>query len=222
MLCSKKIWCYRGSMWSTVMATAIVLTSGCAERPAAVSSADSQPDTSPAAVATGDSNTNAPAASLTSVAVGTWLGQAILDETSLEKKLEPLPPAEQERIFVIAQNFMSTVMAMDIRQDGTIESEIEMQPMGERPIRDSTVGQWRATQTDHDQLSVELAELAADNSTVTIQRDFRFYPDRNAFVMSVPIPDELQGCEAVMIFERQSPVANVAQQSAQQPDNAQR
>lgn len=218
MLCSKQILRYRGLMLSTLTATLFAITSGCAERPAAVSSLDAQQDQSPAAVATGGSNANAQVASLTSVAVGTWLGQAILDETSLEKKLEPLPPAEQERIFVIAQNFMSTVMAMDIRQDGTIESEIEMQPMGEGPIRDSTVGQWRATQVDHDQLSVELAELAADNSTVVIKRDFRFYPDRNAFVMSVPIPDELQGCEAVMIFERQSPVANVAQQS----ENAQR
>ena len=218
MLSSKKFWCYRGSMWSTLMGTAIVLTSGCAERPASVSSADGQQDQSLAAVATGGSNANAPAASLTSMAVGTWLGQASLNEALLEKKLEQLPADEQDRIFVIAQNFMSTEMALDIRQDGTIESEIEMQPMGEGPIREGTTGQWRATQVDHDQLSVELAELAADDSTVTTERDFRFYPDRNAFVMSVPIPPELQGCEAVMFFERQSPVANVARQS----ENAQR
>ena len=216
MLCSKTSWRshpYCGSFLSTLMAGVITLSLGCAEQPASVSSGDQQP----AAVAMGGS-ANAPAASLESVAVGTWLGQAILDENSLEQKLEKLPPAEQERIFVIAQNFMSTVMAMDIRKDGTIESEVEMKPMGERPFRESTVGQWRATQIDSDQLKVELAELAADNSTVLTQRNFRFYPDRNAFVMSLPIPTELQGCEAVMIFERQSPVANVAKQV----ENAQR
>lgn len=217
MLCSKTSWRRNGSIVSTVMAATIALSVGCAERPAQVSSADQQ-DQSPAAVATGDSNANAAAVPLTSVAVGTWLGQAILDEASLEKKLEQLPADEQERVFVIAENFLSTVMAMDIRQDGTIESEVEMQPMGNQPIRDSTVGQWRATQVDNDQLAVELAELAEDNSTVITKRSFRFYPDRNAFVMSVPIPTELQGCEAVMIFERQSPVANVAERT----ENAQR
>lgn len=212
MLCSKTIWRHSGRMLPTVMVAAIMLTTGCAERPAPVSSANDQQEQSPAAVAMNASGANAPAASLTSMAVGTWLGQAIMDETTLEQKLEQLPAAEQERVFVIAENFMSTVMAMDIRQDGSIESEIEMQPLGERPIRESTVGQWRATQVDNDQLAVELAELAADNSTVVTKRNFRFYPDRNAFVMSFPIPPELEGCEAVIIFERQSAVANVAQQ----------
>jgi len=213
MLCSKKSLRRNGSMLSAVVAATIALSVGCAERPAQVSSAGDQQDQSPAAVATGGSNANTPAVPLTSVAVGTWLGQAILDEASLEAKLKQLPADEQERVFVISENFLSTVMAMDIRKDGTIESEVEMKPMGDRPIRDSTVGQWRATQVDNDQLAVELAELAEDNSTVITKRSFRFYPDRNAFVMSVPIPTELQGCEAVMIFERQSPVANVAERT---------
>lgn len=220
MLCSNKSWRYCESVLSTVMAGAIVLSIGCAERPAPVSAVDSQQEQGPAAVATGSSNANANAAKapLADVVVGTWLGQAMLDETALEQKLEQLPADEQERIFVIAENFLSTVMAMDVRNDGTIESDIEMQPLGEPAIRDNTVGQWRATQIDDDQLAVELAELAADDSTVITKRSFRFYPDRNAFVMSVPIPTELEGCQAMMIFERQSAVANVAQRE----ENAQR
>ncbi len=211
MLCSNKFSHSSGSLLSAVMAGVIALSIGCAERPAPVSAADSQQDRSPAAVATGVSSENTTPAPLTDVVVGTWLGQATLDEVALEQKLAQLPADEQERVFVIAENFLSTLMAMDVRNDGTIESEIEMQPMGDRPIRDSTVGQWQATQIDNDQLAVELEELAADDSTVITKRSFRFYPDRNAFVMSVPIPAELEGCQAMMIFERQSAVANVAE-----------
>ena len=217
MLCSKKSWRCIGSALTIMMAGVAALSVGCAERPASVSSAGEQ-DQAPAAIATGVSDRRETAAPLSDVIVGTWLGQAMLDETALEQKLEQLPADQQEKVFVIADNFMSTVMAMDIREDGTIESEVEMQPIGERPIRDSTVGQWRATQIDNDQLSVELAELAQDNSTVVTKRSFRFYPDRNAFVMSVPIPAELKGCQAMMIFERQSAVANVAGRT----ENAQR
>lgn len=215
MLCSKKSWLLGRSVLSTIMTGVVVVSVGCAERPAVVSSIDLQveQDQSPATIATGVADQSATTAPLSQAVVGTWLGQAMLDEPTLERKLEQLTPDEQERVFIIAENFLSTVMAMDVRNDGTIESEVEMQPLGEAPIRDSTVGQWRATQTGADQLAIELEELAEDDSTVLTKRSFQFYPDRNAFVMPVPIPEELKGCQAIMVFERQSATANVAQRS---------
>ena len=218
MLCSKKCWRISGFVLSTMVLGVISISVGCAEQSASVSSTDDAQEQGPAAIATGVARKEAPAAPLSQAVVGTWLGQATLDDSVLEKKLEQLPVDEQERVFVIAENFLSTVMAMDVRDNGTIESEVEMQPLGEDPIHDSTVGQWRATQVDRDQLAVELAELAEDNSTVVTKRSFHFSSDRNAFMMSLPIPNELQGCQAVMIFERQSAVANVAQRE----ENSQR
>jgi hypothetical protein len=146
--------------------------------------------------------------------VGTWLGQAVLDEGVLERKLEGKPEALQERMVVHAENFLSTEMAMEFHSDGTVESEVEMTPVGQRAIRDATVGQWRVTQIDADRLAVETAELGPDGSANITKRTFRFYPDRNAFVMTVPVSGDLEGCDAMIIFERQSAIANVAQQPA--------
>jgi hypothetical protein len=113
MLCSKKSWNLSYSVLTGLTLGAVVISLGCAERPAPVASNEASSGSTPAVVASGTTATSVATAPLSEVVVGTWLGQAMLDESALEQKLEQLPAAEQERVFVIAENFLSTVMAMD-------------------------------------------------------------------------------------------------------------
>jgi hypothetical protein len=144
--------------------------------------------------------------------VGVWLGEAYLDESRLELKLQTLPPQQQQEILQRARTFMTTMMAVDFRADGTLENDGEVTPVGGTPIRLGGSGTWRAIESNENKLLIETTEKLADGTISTTKQLYRFYPDGRQVALTIEM-DELDGCSPMIIFTRQhlSPT-NIADQ----------
>ena len=55
---------------------------------------------------------------------GVWLGAAQLDQAPLQDALNQMPPAERAVTLTKARSFLSTVIAIDFRKDGTVENAV--------------------------------------------------------------------------------------------------
>jgi hypothetical protein len=144
--------------------------------------------------------------------VGVWLGEAYVDQSLLERKLQTLSPVRQQEILQRAQTFMTTVMAVDFRADGTMENEGEVIPAGGSPIRLGSQGTWQAIESDQNKLLVAVTEQLADGSFSTTNQLYQFYPDGKQVALTVAM-DELSSCNPMIIFTRQNlPSTNVAHQ----------
>ncbi len=144
--------------------------------------------------------------------VGVWLGEAYLDESRLELKLQTLPPQRQQEILERARTFMTTILAIDFRADGTLENDGEVTPVGGTPIRLGGNGTWRALESNENKLLIETTERLVDGTISTTKQLYRFYPDGRQVALTVEM-DELDSCSPMIIFTRQhlSPT-NVADQ----------
>ncbi|MDG1872555.1 MAG: hypothetical protein P8J27_01490 [Mariniblastus sp.] len=142
---------------------------------------------------------------------GVWLGQASLDVEKLERKIENLPPQQQQVVAAKANSFLSTVMAMDFRSDGTVENEIEIISIDGQSLRDGSVGQWKVLDSTAEGLMVETEEQL-DNGTVAKDKMFyRFFDNGNQVAIAARVSEDLAGCDTVIVFERRTPTpTNVA------------
>lgn len=142
---------------------------------------------------------------------GVWLGGATLDETKLQQKLDSLPPAQQQVALAKARSFLSTLMAIEYRKDGTVENDLEIISVDGQLLRDGSVGNWNVVKQSANQVVVETQEQLSDGSTTTDQFVYHFFEDGSGFSLSVQTDDDLDGCDAMMVFERQMlPPTNVA------------
>lgn len=145
--------------------------------------------------------------------VGVWLGEAYLDERRLEQKLQSLDAEHQQQMIQRAGTFLTTVMAIDFRADGTMENEGEVTPHGQRPVRLGGQGTWRVIEAQEDRMIVETVEQLPDGSTNAVRQAYRFYPDGKKVAMMISMKDELDTCNPMIIFTRQFlQPTNVAQQ----------
>lgn len=160
-----------------------------------------------------DATANHSPVSIQQSLVGTWLGHTVIDEQMLEQQLTKMTLAQQEEAVLQAEGLLSTVMAIQYRGDGTMESAIEVTPLGEPTIKAMSVGQWRVADFQQDRVMVESQESDSEGVTSVNKNVYRIYPDRNAFAMTVPTSPLLSGCDVLMIFERQAtlPAANMAE-----------
>jgi len=93
---------------------------------------------------------------------GIWLGNAVLDQAKLTQKISSLTPAQQELVLAKATSFLSTIMAVEYRSDGTLENDLEM-----------------------------------------VESFLKFFAEGNRFVTAVTLGQDLQGCDAMIVFEKQ-------------------
>ena len=135
--------------------------------------------------------------------VGIWLGSATLDETKLQQKLEWLVPEQRVAAVAKAKSFLSTVIAIEFRTDGTVENDLEMISEDGKVIQDGSRGSWKVIQSKSDGLVVETLERLTDGSLAADQVFYRFSEDRNRFTLVIPVTKDLQGCDARLVFERQ-------------------
>ena len=136
--------------------------------------------------------------------MGIWLGNATLDETKLRRKLESLAPEQQQLALAKAKSFLSTLMAVEYRHDGTLENDLEIVSIDGQILRDGSTGSWRVVEPRNDGLLIETQETLSDGSVATGQSYLKFFADRSRFVAAVPISEDLQGCDAMLVFERQT------------------
>ena len=142
---------------------------------------------------------------------GVWLGEAVLDEVKLQNKVGQLPAESREFVLAKARSFLSTVMAIEFRADGTVENDLAIVSVDGQVLRDGSIGSWRVVENKDDGLVVETQERLTDGTTATDQVFYKFFDNGNRFAMAVPVNEDLQGCNAMLVFGRQAmPAANLA------------
>ena len=139
------------------------------------------------------------------------MGKAILDREKYQQKVAQLDPETQKEIGLKAKRFLSIVMAMEFRDNGTVENEVEiLSPEGET-VRGGSVAQWQVMESKPHGLLVQVQENLPDGNVATGQMYYQFSADRNRIAIKAPVTEELQGCDAMIVFTRHSlPPTNVA------------
>lgn len=191
---------------------------GCGETaPTSPESTDSQTSTPAPAASDSAARSANPAAGVVPTAItarnltGVWLGEAVLDQQKLQQTVSQLDAEAQKLVGVKVESFLSTVMAMEFREDGTVENEVEIRSTDGKMLRDGSVASWRILESKPNGLLVQTQERIADGSVATDQLFYQFSGDRNRIAIQIPVSQELQGCDAMIVFERQTlPPTNVA------------
>ena len=142
---------------------------------------------------------------------GIWLGNAVLDQAKLTQKISSLTPAQQELVLAKATSFLSTIMAVEYRSDGTLENDLEMVSMDGQVMRDGSQGNWRVLETRVDGLLVETSETLPNGTIAKTESFLKFFAEGNRFVTAVTLGQDLQDCDAMIVFEKQQlMVQNIA------------
>ena len=141
--------------------------------------------------------------------VGVWLGASYFDEAAFAEKLNRLPQEERESAMEQARYFGATVMAISFKADGSMVNQVEILPESGAPHQTPEVsGTWKVVSELGDSFVVETVENFEDGKSEQSQRGFQMY-DRDHFTMQVPMNGILDGCDPVMVFERQNLQAEV-------------
>ena len=147
---------------------------------------------------------------------GIWLGNAILDEAKLTKKISSLPSEQQELILAKASSFLSTIMAVEYKPDGTLENDLEMVSIDGQVMRDGSQGNWRILESRDDGLVIETSEALSDGTIAKSKSFLKFFADGKRFVTGVTLGPDLQDCDAMIVFEKQQLTGlNVAEQTSE-------
>lgn len=134
--------------------------------------------------------------------LGVWLGTATIDQQRLKSKMDTLSDAEREQIRAIVDSYLSTVMAMQFDDQGTVENDVEMKLNG-RTIRETSVGVYRIVDRTDSALEIEVREQLQDGTQLTTRKTIRFGADGRTMEFEVPLGESLDGVGARLVFERQ-------------------
>ena len=133
---------------------------------------------------------------------GVWLGAAFLEEKLVEAEFEAKDGDEAKLAFVNeAEAFLSTVVAIHFKHDGTFEQDIELSATG---ARQTGTGTWRVVSQQDDKLIVETTERDSDGNAVKSESLYQFYPNGDEFAMPAPVGDSLAKCNPLLVFSRQA------------------
>ncbi len=142
------------------------------------------------------------AAVIDSRLLGVWLGTATIDQQRLKSKMETMSDAEREQVRPIVDSYLSTVMAMQFDDQGTVENDVEMKLDG-RTIRETSVGVYRIVGRNDSSIEIEVREQLEDGTQLTTRKTIRFDADGRRMEFDVPLGDKLDGVGARLVFERQ-------------------
>lgn len=188
---------------------------GCSE-PTSETSAKSQTTTldSQAASETTSTSTNVKTQPTSNDLPGIWLGNAVIDKEKLTQKISSLTPEQQELILAKASSFLSTIMAVEYKPDGTLENDLEMVSMDGQVMRDGSRGNWRVLESRDSGLVIETSETLPDGNIAKTESFLKFFADGNRFVTAVTLGPDLRDCDAMIVFEKQQLTGlNVANQN---------
>jgi len=101
-------------------------------------------------------------------------------------------------------------MAIDFRNNGTVENEVEIQSVDGQTFQDRSFGTWKVVEEKPNGLVVETKEEMPDGSIVSSNIFYQFLGDKDHIAIVPPVADELTGCESYIIFERRALAPAVA------------
>ena len=142
---------------------------------------------------------------------GAWLGEAVMDQEKFKNKVAQLNAESQTMANVMAKSFLSTAMAMEFHENGTVENEVEVLSTQGQLLRDGSRASWRVLESKPNGLLVQTQEQLPDGTVVSDRMFYQFSGDRNQMAVRIPVGKELQDCDAMIVFERQMlPSTNIA------------
>ncbi len=146
--------------------------------------------------------------------LGIWLGNAVLDKSKLTQKISSLTPEQQELVLAKATSFLSTIMAVEYKSDGTLKNDIEMVSIDGQVMRDGSQGNWRVLKSQVDGLVIETSETLPNGTIAKTESFLKFFANGNRFVTAVTLGPDLQDCDAMIVFEKQLLTGlNIAEQN---------
>lgn len=145
---------------------------------------------------------------------GIWLGNAVMDKSKLTQKISSLSPEQQELVLAKATSFLSTIMAVEYKADGTLENDLEMVSIDGQVMRDGSQGNWRVLESQVDGLVIETSETLPNGTIAKTESFLKFFANGNRFVTAVTLGPDLQDCDAMIVFEKQQLTGlNIAEQN---------
>ena len=146
---------------------------------------------------------------------GIWLGNAVLDKSKLTQKISSLAPEQQELVLAKATSFLSTIMAVEYKTDGTLENDLEMVSIDGQLMRDGSQGNWRVLESQVDGLVIETSETLPNGTIAKTESFLKFFANGTRFVTAVSLGSDLQDCDAMIVFEKQQLMGlNIAEQKS--------
>lgn len=153
----------------------------------------------------------APSPSASRQLPGTWAGISYLDEDRIGEHLAQLPDDKAREVLLHkAAAFLSVVIAIEFRHDGTLESELEVADEQGNPLIETTTGRWRIAERKEDRLIVELEERLADGKERKSRRLIQFYEDGDHLAILMDADPALAPFNPLFILER-VPAGEIAQ-----------
>lgn len=134
---------------------------------------------------------------------GLWFGQAVINEDTLKTLLAGMTEPEQQTLLKETQTFVSTQMAMEFSKDGSMESAVEITPVGGQPIQGDTFARWSVLRAQGNQVTVETIEQNESGEVVSSQTTYTVSADGNRIVMQPNVASALAQCEPMIYLDRQ-------------------
>ena len=142
---------------------------------------------------------------------GAWLGEAILDEEKFQEQISQLDAETQKRVKLQAKSFLTTAVAMEFRENGTVQNEVELVSIHGKLLHDGSFGSWQVLESRPNGMLVQLQERSSNGEVSTVKNFYQFSQDRNQMAIKIQVSKELATCDAMVVFDRKSlPPVNVA------------
>ena len=134
---------------------------------------------------------------------GLWLGRAVINEDTLKSLLAGMTEPQQQALLKESQTFVSTEMAMQLANDGSMETAIEVTPVGAQPIQGQTFARWNVLEAQGNQVIVETTQQDENGKTTQSQTTYTVSADGNRIVMQANVASALAQCEPLIYLDRQ-------------------
>ena len=185
------------------------LISGCAKPAKEVNSGNEEPA---AATSSNVSQTDAEDATSHPL-VGVWLGRGAIDRNSVAAATDGLSAEAQRQVKTAAEVFVATEMAIEFKDDGMMETAVEI--VNQSGKRESGVGiaAWEASQTvQPGEFRVVSVEEQEDGSAVTDYKTYRVSDDGQTLALLVDLPGVLGQCQPRIVFQKQTQQPRIAKE----------
>ena len=134
---------------------------------------------------------------------GLWLGQAVINEDTLKSLLAEMTEPQQQALLKESQTFVSTQMAMQLAGDGSMETAIEVTPVGAQPIQGQTFARWNVVEAQGNQAIIETTEQNENGEIIKSQTTYTVSADGNRIAMQANVGSALAQCEPLIFLDRQ-------------------
>ena len=112
------------------------------------------------------------------------------------------------------RTFKSMLVGADFANDGSYTLDAEITPVGGQPARQQSVGQWEISSAVDEMVMVKSTESRQDGSTEETFKQYNFI-DNDPFYWIPKLSEDLQACDAMVVFERQAQPAKTAAEPSQ-------